>query len=80
MSKDRSNPKTAVGNNRLIDAGEVLQTSHSIKSFKMFGNYYSTNKQRIKIYSYDDKSWRKVKVGKFWKLRQVLGGHVRKLV
>jgi len=78
--RERSSPKIAIDNNKLIDAGEVLQTSHSIKSFKMFGNYYSTNKCRTKIYSYDDVSWKKVKVGAFWKLNQIMRGYVRKLV
>lgn len=71
--------KKTVYNNSMIDTGHVLETRYGIKSFKLLGRYYSTNKNRVYIYKYDDVSWGLTQHGLLWKLKQLLKGAVRKL-
>ena len=55
-----------------IDDGAVLKTNYGIKAFKLFGRYYTTNKNRKKRYSFDDRSWRYTRHGLLWRIWKVL--------
>ena len=66
----------------LIDAGCVLETHHGIRSFKLLGSLYTTNKRRINrgkgAYKFDDRSWKLTNEGLLYKTKMVLAGKAYK--
>ena len=66
-------------NMKAINRGVVLETNYSIKAFKLFGKYYTTNMRRKRLYSFDDTSWKPTKHGFLWKCLTVYKGKAKRL-
>lgn len=66
-------------NQALVESGKVLVNAHGHKAFKFLGIQYSTNFNRKKDYSFDDRSWKIVDVSMFWKYKAIWSDVVHKL-